>query len=324
MARHTNASIMRLGSISLVVLLIVMAAAFNLQKFPGFRGTTYHAEFTDAAGLHKGSVVEIAGQRVGRVDNLTIKGDKVIASFDVHNASFGPQTTATVEVLNLLGEKFLNLNPVGSGQLPSGGTIPASRTDASFDIVNTLGELTTTTEHIDTHRLSQALSTLGDTFNAAAPEVQTSFTGISRLSRTIASRDADIGELLKHADHVTKLLADRRGDLVTLMKQADLLFAEVKARRQAIHTLLVNTQQLAITLRGIAKDNQDQIGPALSELQNVSLFLKKRQGLLGQVVHDLAPYTNILGNIIGTGPWFDAYVVNLAAIATGEFKPGKR
>jgi phospholipid/cholesterol/gamma-HCH transport system substrate-binding protein len=324
MARHTDASIMRLGSITLVVLLLVMAAAFNLQKFPGFRGTTYHAEFTDAAGLHKGSAVEIAGQRVGRVNDLTINGDKVVATFDVHDAELGPETTATVEVLNLLGEKYLNLTPVGSGRLRSGGTIPASRTDASFDIVNTLGELTTTTEDINTPRLSRALSTLGDTLNAAAPEVQTSFTGISRLSKTIASRDAGISQLLDHADHVTKLLAARRGDLVTLMKQADLLFSEVKQRRQAIHTLLVNTRQLAITLRGVAKDNQDQIGPALAQLETVSAFLKKRQELLGQVVHDLAPYTNILGNIIGTGPWFDAYVVNLAAIATGEFVPGGR
>ncbi len=324
MARHTDASIMRLGSITLVVLLLVMAAAFNLQKFPGFRGTTYHAAFTDAAGLHKGSVVEIAGQRVGRVNDLKIEGDKVVASFDVHGAEFGPETTATVEVLNLLGEKFLNLTPVGSGQMTSGATIPASRTDASFDIVNTLGELTTTVEDIDTNRLIKALSTLGDTFNAAAPEVQTSFTGISRLSKTIASRDADIGELLKHADHVTKLLANRRGDLVTLMKQADLLFTEVRARRAAIHSLLVNTKRLSVTLRGVAKDNQDQIGPALAELQNVSKFLADRQALLGTVVHDLAPYTNILGNIIGTGPWFDAYVVNLGAIASPEFVPGTR
>jgi phospholipid/cholesterol/gamma-HCH transport system substrate-binding protein len=32
------------------------------------------------------------------------------------------------------------------------------------------------------------------------------------------------------------------------------------------------------------------------------------------------PYADILGNIIGTGPWFDAYVVNLAGFATGEFQ----
>ena len=34
MARHTEGSILRLGAVSLVLLLLVGAAAFNLQKFP--------------------------------------------------------------------------------------------------------------------------------------------------------------------------------------------------------------------------------------------------------------------------------------------------
>jgi phospholipid/cholesterol/gamma-HCH transport system substrate-binding protein len=39
---------------------------------------------------------------------------------------------------------------------------------------------------------------------------------------------------------------------------------------------------------------------------------------------NLGPYASILINIIGTGPWFDAFVPNLASIGTGEFKQGKR
>ena len=69
MARHTQGSILRLGAVSLVVLLVVMAAAFNLQKFPGFKGTDYHVQLADASGLHKGNMVQIAGIRVGRVDD---------------------------------------------------------------------------------------------------------------------------------------------------------------------------------------------------------------------------------------------------------------
>ncbi len=30
----------------------------------------------------------------------------------------------------------------------------------------------------------------------------------------------------------------------------------------------------------------------------------------------LGPYVSILGNIIGTGPWFDAYIQNLTDPAT--------
>src|SRR5881409_1879392 len=111
MARHSDRAVMRLGAISLAVLLLVMAAAFNLQKFPGFRGTGYHADFKDANGLARGDMVQIGGVRVGRVDDIVIHSDHVTVNFEVHGAEFGTKTRASVEVLNLLGTKYLNLTP---------------------------------------------------------------------------------------------------------------------------------------------------------------------------------------------------------------------
>ena len=67
------------GIIVIAALCVSAAAAFNLQKFPGFRGHTYHAEFADASGLHVGGRVEIAGVRVGRVSAIKIDGTKIVA-----------------------------------------------------------------------------------------------------------------------------------------------------------------------------------------------------------------------------------------------------
>ncbi len=324
MATHSNASIMRLGTIALVVLLAVMAAAFNLQKFPGFRGTTYHADFSDASGLSRGDMVQIAGVRVGRVSSIDIRGDYVRVNFDVRDASFGDQTQASVEVLNLLGSKYLNLRPAGSGKVEGGFTIPQNRTQASFDIVSTLSQLTTTTEQINTDQLASALTTLSGTIDAAAPQVHDSFVGISKLSAAVADRDADVTALLDHANQVTKVLAARKGDLVTLMQQGDLVFAELQNRRQAIHTLLVNAEKLSTSLTGIVRDNEKQIGPVLDDLQTVVTLLRKREKALKATIHNLGPYAKILINVIGTGPWFDAYVPNLVGLASGEFVPGLR
>ena len=324
MARHTDGSILRLGAVSLVVLLVVAAAAFNLQKFPGFRGTGYHVQLTDASGLHKGNMVQVAGIRVGRVGALHIHGDHVTVDVDVKDATLGKKTQASVQVLNLLGEKYLELTPKGSGRMEGGDTIPVSRTNGSYDIVATLSELTTTTEAIDVPRLSQALTTLGDTVNAASPHIESTFNGLSRISQAIASRDESIQQLLGRAQRVTKLLAERRGDLVTLMKQGDLIFQELMSRRQAIHSLLVNAEKLAIELRGVATDNQAQIGDALKQLNTALVFLRGREKQLDQTLTNLGPYASILINIIGTGPWFDAFVPNFASTASGEFVPGKR
>jgi phospholipid/cholesterol/gamma-HCH transport system substrate-binding protein len=227
-------------------------------------------------------------------------------------------------VLNLLGTKFLNLTPEGPGKMASGSTIPQSRTRTTYDVVSTLDQLTTTTEQLDTDQLASALETLAGTIDASAPEIHESFTGISRLSASIASRNQEVEQLLAHADDVTKLLDERKGDLVTLMKQGDAVFQELQLRKQAIHRLLVNARLLADTLKGIADDNKAEIGAALADLHEVTSNLRRQKDRIEATVHYLEPYASVLINVLGTGPWFDAYVPNLTGLVSGEFVPGRR
>lgn len=324
MSRHSEAQILRAGAFTVVLLLLVMAAAFNLSKFPGFGGDSFRAEFSDASGLHKGNMVQVGGIRVGRVQKVELKNSNtVLVTFEVeHGVEFGTDSQASIEVLNLLGEKYLRLTPAGPGQLSSDDVIPVDRTESAYDIVGVFGDLTTTTERIDTDQLEKALNVVSDTMDAAGPEIHASLTGISRLSRTVASRDAEIQALFQSSRSVSKVLADRSDDIVDLMKHSDLVFKELQRRKAAIHRLLVNARILGEQLRGVAQDNQTQIGPALREVDDLLDLLNSKEKQIKATLHDLGPYAAILGNIIGTGPWFDSYVVNLAAIPTGEFLPG--
>lgn len=321
--RFSEARVMQLGAITLVVMALIMAAAFNLGKFPGFQGGSYRAEFKDASGLHKGNMVQVGGIRVGRVQSVTLKNSNtVVVSFDVDNGvEFGRESRASVEVLNLLGEKYLDLQPAGAGQLSEDEVIPVDRTESAYDIVGVFSDLTTTTERIDTDQLSQALDVVADTTNQAAPEIEQSFRGIARLSQAVASRDEDIQALLKGSQSVTKVLAARSEDLVSLMKNSDLVFQEVQRRKEAVHLLLVNARDLADQLKGVAADNKAQIGPALKEVDDLLSLLNSKEKELKGTLAALGPYVDILSNIIGTGPWFDAYASNLLAIPTGEFVP---
>lgn len=321
MAARTESHYVRMGAIALGLLVFVMFAAFNLQKFPGFRGTTYHAEFTDAAGLRVGSEVQVSGIRVGRVSDIRIGQQRVVAKFDVQDRELGQLTRASVEVKSLLGDKFLNVKPDGSGSMEPGATIPLSRTDTSYDIVGTLNQLTTQTEATDKQNLKEALDTLAETMDAAAPEIKSSFTGLSRLSQTISTRDEEIDELLRNSRNVTALLDERKGDLVTLMDRADQVFKELGDRKEAIHTLLVSANQLAVQLEGLVKDNREQLRPTLDALRSILAFLNAREDQLEEMLNNYGPYVSILGNVIGTGPWFDAYVPNIVGVFSGEFLP---
>lgn len=319
---RTDQQLARVGLITLVMAVVLMAAALNLQKFPGMRGTGYQAELTDGSGLRKGNMVQVAGVNVGRVAELELAGDHVVVHFTVDGGmELGDETEATVEVLNLLGEKFLNLRPRGEGQLEAGDTIPRERTSASYDIVRVFGELADTTERIDIPQLQQALTTVADTMDRSSDEAAATFTGLSRLATAIAERDQEIQSLLTRAESVSRLLAERRGDIVSLVKDGDLILTELRNRRTAIHTLLVTTRQLSVQLGGLVDDNQAQLAPMLKDLQKVTGLLVERDTQLRDSIAKLAPYASILSNIIGTGPWFDAYAVNLLALPSGEFVP---
>jgi phospholipid/cholesterol/gamma-HCH transport system substrate-binding protein len=324
--RGGDARIMRMGVITLALVAVISAATFNLGKFPGFRGTTYYAEFSDASGIHKGNMVQVGGIRVGRVTDVTIDPegkDRVIVKFEIDggDVDFGPDSTASIEVLNLLGEKFLDLQPSPDGEMEAGGTIPLENTEAAYDIVGVFGDLTTTTEEIDTDQLSAALDVVSQTMDDSAPEIAAAFDGIARLSRSVSQRDEQIQTLFESSQEVTKVLERRSEDIVDLMSHSDLVFKELRSRKAAVHRLLVNARILAVELRGVVKDNEAQIGPAIKEVDELLGVLVDKRDELKATLHELGPYVEILSNIIGTGPWFDALAIN---IPTGEFVPGMR
>ncbi len=322
MRDYSEQRVIRIGIIAVVIAVLAMAAALNLQKFPGFRGVSYQAEITDGSGLHKGNMVQVAGTRVGRVGKIELAGDHVVVHFTVDpEVRFGDETTASIEVLNLLGEKFLDLKPAGQGRTRANATIPLDRTRASYDIVKVFSELSDTTERIDIPQLQDALTSVADTMNRTSDEAGIAFDGISRLSQSIASRDVQLQSLLRHANSVAKLLAERKGDVVALVKEGDLILQELRKRKEAIHNLLLNTGILAQQLGGLVDDNQAQLKPMLQQLQDVNGLLIRREKALKASLHNLGPYVGILSNIIGTGPWFDAYAVNLLNLGTGEFVP---
>ena len=175
-------------------------------------------------------------------------------------------------------------------------------------------QLTTTTEQIDVPQLSTSLDVLATEFKDSPPQVKASLEGLTRLSRSIASRDQQLDELLAHAKDVSGTLAARNGEVASLIEDGDLLLAELQKRRAAIHTLLTNTAALASQVTGLVRDNRAQLQPALTQLQQVLTTLRKHQDDLDAGIKAMAPFTRVFANTLGNGRWFDTYIPNLVPI----------
>jgi phospholipid/cholesterol/gamma-HCH transport system substrate-binding protein len=300
------------GAVGIALAALLLLAAFNADRLPLIGGgTTYAADFTEAAGLRSGDEVRIAGVKVGSVRSIGLDGDHVRVRFRIKGAWLGDRSSAAIKIKTLLGRKYLELDPAGDAELPGGGEIPVSRTTSPYDVLEAFGGLTQTIQAIDTRQLARAFDTLAAAFRGTPDDVGASLRGLSALSRTVASRDAALRQLLSRTRTVAAVLAARAGDVTALIADGNRLLSELNNRRAVISALLVDTTALSVQLSGLVADNRTRLRPALEQLHGVVALLQKNQGNLDRSLALLAPFVRVFANTLSGGRWFDTYLQNL-------------
>ncbi len=308
--RERNKTI--IGAIGLLLILTLVGGAFKTDSLPIIGGgKVYSADFSEAAGLQNRDEVRIAGVKVGKVVGIGLEQDHVVVKMRIKGADLGRLTRAEIRIKTVLGRKYISLESDGDGSLDPDTHIPTTRTKAPFDISPAFQKLADTVGGIDTTQLAASFTTLADDFRNSPDDVKASLNGLSRLSATIASRDAKLRTLLDRAQGVTETLAGRDQDLVGFLKDSDLVLQELRLRREAIHRLLTTTTALSNQLIALVRENRSSLQPALASLRNVSAVLRKNQDNLDKSLQELAPFVRVFANNLGNGRWFDTYVYNL-------------
>jgi phospholipid/cholesterol/gamma-HCH transport system substrate-binding protein len=309
-----------IGAASLAVLALLVLAAFRAQDLPLIGGgDTYYASFAESGGLRPNDEVRIAGVRVGKVDSVELVDGEVKVGFKVKtDSTFGDETSAAIKVKTLLGAMYLSLEPAGDGQLEEESTIPVERTSSPFDVVDAFEGLAETSAEIDTDQLADSLTTLADLTRNTPQEFREALSGVSALSRTVASRDDELNSLLQNLERVSTVLNDRDQDIVSLMRDSDVLFRALVTRRDAVHDLLVSTSTLSTELTKIVSQSRADLKPALDHLENVLDVLNKNQDNIDNSLRLLEPFYRVFTNTLGTGPWFDTYIENLPPVPSLE------
>ncbi|MFT4189455.1 MAG: MCE family protein [Aeromicrobium sp.] len=308
-----------IGFVGFAIILAMLFAAFRADKLPIIGGgDEYVAEFAEVGSLRGGDEVRIAGVSVGKVDGVELDGDKVKVKFRItEDVDFGPQTGAAIRIRTLLGATYLALLPEGKGQMKEGATIPVSRTDPPYDVVQAFSDLATTTDELDTEQLADALSTLGEIAEGSEPEISAAITGLSDLSVNLAARDDQIHHLLVGLDSVSGTLASRNNELETLFTDASTLFDAIAARRDAIHTLLVSTQAISAELSHLVETTRADLKPALEQLQAVTDMLVANKASLEELLRVSPTFVRLFSEALGNGPWFDNLLTVGASLSGG-------
>ena len=300
------------GAVGILIVSLAVVAVFSYDKIPFIKGTSdYSAYFSEAGGIKPGSDVRVSGLGVGRVSSIHLDGTKVLVDFTVRDSvELGDRTEAAIKTETVLGTKFLEVTPRGDGSL--GGPIPLERTKSPYDLPDALGDLTTTISALDTTQLSSALTTLADTFKETPPDLKIALEGVARFSDTLNTRDAQLRNLLANANTVTAMLAKRGDQIAGLVANANALLAELLSQRNSVDALMNNLTAVSHQISAVVKDNRTQLKPALDKVNGVLGILDTRKKELQRTLYLLRRYAMSFGEVLGSGPFFKASLVNLA------------
>ncbi|SNT43349.1 MCE family protein [Rhodococcoides kyotonense] len=300
------------GALGIMIVLLATVAVFFLDRLPILgAGSTYTAEFSEAAGLKPGNEVRIAGVKVGKVDSVELAGDKVNVEFRVQDAWVGNNSSASIQIKTLLGQKYLAIDPRGDEVLKPKDPIPLERTTSPYDVIDAFSDAAQTITDIDTDQLASSFQTLSQAFSETPDDIRASLDGVSRLSETIASRDAELQRLFEATGKTSKVLADRNEEFNRLITDAGPLLEELNNRQQSISQLLTGTQRLSTELTGLVRDNEEQINPMLQQLNGVIDILNENNDALSRALELYAPFVRLYANVTANGRWLDITLANL-------------
>jgi phospholipid/cholesterol/gamma-HCH transport system substrate-binding protein len=244
------------------------------------------------------------------VSSVKLEGQQVKVSFTVDDdVALGDRTEASIKTETVLGTKMLEITPRGDGKLS--GTIPAERTRSPYDLPTALGDLTSTISALDTTKLSSALTTLANTFKDTPPDLKVALEGVAQFSSTLDNRDAKLRSLLTNANKVVAVLGKRSDQIASLVINANALLAELLTQRNSVDALMTNIGAATRQISAVVGDNRTQLKPALDKLNGVLSILDDRKKELQRTLYLIPKYAMSFGEVLGSGPFFKASLVNL-------------
>jgi phospholipid/cholesterol/gamma-HCH transport system substrate-binding protein len=203
----------------------------------------------------------------------------------------------------------LEVTPRGDGQLST--PIPIERTTPAYQLPDALGDLTQTIHGLDTDRLNESLSTLAQTFKNSPPDLKAAVNAVARFSQTLNDRDTELRNLLANANKVTAVLARRSDQVADLIVDTNALLAQLRTQSAALDHISGNISALSQQLSGFVADNRTELHAALDKLNGVLTIVDNRKAEVQKSLKLLNATAMSLGEAVSSGPFFNAYVVNL-------------
>nr|WP_330219860.1 MlaD family protein [Mycolicibacter kumamotonensis] len=205
----------------------------------------------DAASLHPGDAVRIAGITVGKVKELALEPDQVRVRASVSDDAFvGDQSQIDVRMLTAVGGYYVNLTSLGDSPLGK-KPIPLERVTMPYNLMRVLADTPKLTEGVDPEPINRSLG-----------QLQAALTGnnLESLSSVVAAGQSLVSAIERQRGQVTAILELSDNYLKNLVSFQDGLRYLVRRAALTEQMLVLYGRGFGSSVLGIA-DVFDSLAP---------------------------------------------------------------
>ena len=201
---------------------VALTAAWLYVSPPGQKTVTFYT--VDAASVHPGDQVRIAGVAVGKVKDLALEPNRVRVRTRVDGTAFvGDHSQIDVRMLTVVGGYYVNI--VSLGDKPLGAQpIPVERVRMPYNLMQTLADSTKITTEVDPKPLKASWDQLqqglkGDNVQSLSTVIDAG----NRLMSTLDRQRGQLTEILNFSDEYLRALNNFGGELRSLLRKMSIV-----------------------------------------------------------------------------------------------------
>lgn len=309
--RGQGASPAVLGTAGMITLLVLVLVAIGVPQISYQAKTApYAAEMANAGGLTTADPVLVAGVPAGRIESITLAGDRVRVAFRLDDDQpLGDQTRASVRLRTVLGKRYFEVIPAGSGSVGENNTIPLARTDSPYSLDDISSDALDSSTQVD----PQLLRTMMTTMRSLVPEgddLTGAMEGAGGAALAVSGTGQQLDQLLRIAKRLAEVTAQQSDSLSSAMSSTQAIVQTLVVRKVVLTRLADN---LRLVLDRMAKTFPTiPMGELMTNLVSVTGTLTDNVGEIDKILQTLPPAMRTITDATGNGNWAD--VVSPSAV----------
>lgn len=319
----------KLGAISLVLLLFtaIIIVVFGQLRFD--RTTKYSAEFSNASGLRAGQFVRASGVEIGKVDKVRLVdgGRRAIVDFNVDRSlPLYQSTTAQIRYQDLIGNRYMDLSR-GEGEgadrsLPAGGFIPLARTQPALDLDALIGSFRPLFRALDPEKVNTIASSLVTVFQGQGGTINDILDQTAQLTASLADRDQTIGELITNLNTVLDTTVKHQQEFDETVDNFEVLITGLNNRRDPLADAVASISNAGGTIGDLLGDNRPVLKDTVGYLEILQQPLVDQRADLEDLLSKLPNALRLLSRTGGIyGDFFNFYLCDITLKIPG-LQPG--